>query len=82
MAYIEMVDEGEADGELGRMYAGLVDPEHGGVDEILKIHSLVPAGLRGHLGVYRSAMVDTPGLPKVERELVAVAVSGINGCHY
>lgn len=82
MAYIETIDEGDAEGDLARLYRGLVDPEHGGVDEIMKVHSLVPSSLRAHLAVYRSAMADTPGLAKVERELVAVAVSGINGCHY
>ena len=82
MAHIAMVDEGDAEGDLARLYAALVDPDHGGVDEILKVHSLAPEGLRAHLAVYRSAMADTRGLPKVEREMVAVAVSGINGCHY
>lgn len=82
MAWIEVIDEGDAEGRLAELYRGLVDPEHGGVDNILKIHSLHPDGLGAHVALYRSAMRGTPGLPKVDRELIALVVSAANGCHY
>ena len=82
MAWIEVIDEGDAHGTLARMYTQLVDPESQQVDNILKIHSLLPAGLRAHLQLYSHAMAGTPALPKVERELIALTVSKINGCHY
>ncbi|MEM9382919.1 MAG: carboxymuconolactone decarboxylase family protein [Planctomycetota bacterium] len=69
-------------GELAALRDACRDPRTGAIDHILLVHSLHPDGLAGHLGVYRAAMAGTPGLPKVDRELVALVVSGINGCHY
>jgi len=82
MAWIDVIDEGDADGELAALYEKIADPPGGPVDNILKIHSLNPDGLRAHLGVYRTAMSGTGSLPRVEREMIAVVVSDINGCHY
>lgn len=70
------------DGDTARLLASLADPRTGVTDEILKIHALDPAGLRAHLALYRSAMSATPGLPLVDRELVAYVVSDLNGCVY
>lgn len=58
------------------------DPHTGVVDHVLGVHAEHPAGLAAHLGVYRAAMSPTPGLPPVDRELIAVVVSVANGCHY
>ena len=44
MAWIKVIDEVDADGDLAAQYAALVEP-WGGVDNILKIHSLSPASL-------------------------------------
>ncbi len=82
MAWIEVIPEGDAEDELALLYEQLADPPGGPVDNILKVHSLNPSGLRAHLGVYRTAMTGTGTLPRVEREMIAVVVSGINGCHY
>lgn len=82
MAWIRVIDENEAGGALADLYRGLVDPGSGGVDNILKVHSLHLDGLRGHVALYRSAMAGTPGLPTLEREMIALVVSRMNGCHY
>jgi alkylhydroperoxidase family enzyme len=82
MAYIRTISESDATGDLAGLYSTLVDPSHGGVDSILKIHSLNAEGLKAHLAVYRAAMTGTKTLRKVERELIAVVVSKINACHY
>ncbi|MHC5065975.1 MAG: carboxymuconolactone decarboxylase family protein [Planctomycetota bacterium] len=82
MAWIECISEGEASGELASLYQSLVDPESGNVDNILKVHSLHLRGLRAHLAVYRAAMAGTASLRKVDRELIALQVSKLNGCHY
>lgn len=82
MAWIETVEDDQAGPELARLYAAMLDPESGSVDNILKIHSLHPAGLRAHFDLYRAVMRPTPGLPKVDRELIAFVVSRINECHY
>ena len=82
MAWIRVIDESEAPGPLAKLYAALLDPEFERVDNILKIHSLHPAGLRAHVQLYRTAMHGSDGLPKVDRELIAYVVSGLNECHY
>ena len=81
MAWIRTVPENEAQGELAELYGAAGGPG-GTVDNILKIHSLHPAGMRAHFGLYRAVMQGTDGLPRVEREMIAVTVSDANGCHY
>lgn len=86
LAWIHVIPELSADGELkvvyDELYAHYPDKPRGQLDNILQVHSLDPKGLRAHLALYRSAMEGTPTLPKVEREMIALVVSGINGCHY
>lgn len=67
---------------LTRLYKAARDPGCEEVDEILKIHSLRPDTLDGHLRLYRSVMRCGEGLSVRERELIAVAVSAYNACHY
>ena len=52
------------------------------VDNILKIHSLHPEGLAGHMELYSAVMKGSPTLRKVDREMIAVVVSTLNQCHY
>jgi len=82
MAWIETIREDEWDGPLADLYGQVVDRDHDRVDNVMQIHSLNPAGMAGHLGVYRSAMAGTKTLRKVERELIALVVSRYNDCHY
>ncbi len=87
MPGIYVMDEEEAaasHSRLAGLYRGCVDPEHGVVDNILKIHSLRPETLEGHLRLYRSALHPRTqeGLTRREREVLGVAVSACNSCHY
>jgi alkylhydroperoxidase family enzyme len=82
VAWIDVIDEGHAEGTLAGLYDNMVDPSYGRVDNILQIHSLHPEGLRTHWDLYREVMTGTPTLPKVDREMIALVVSAINGCHY
>lgn len=82
MSWIRSIPEDEASGRLAELYERSRDPHSGAVDNVLAIHGLNPRGLEAHLAVYRSSMHGTPGLPKVDRELVAVVVSRANDCHY
>lgn len=82
MAWIQTIPDDEWDGELGDLYAAVVDKTYGRVDEIMAIHSLDPKTLKAHLALYNSAMAGTKTLRKVERELIALVVSQTNGCHY
>jgi len=82
MTWIRTISEENADGELAGVYGANRDPSSGRVDEILRVHSLHVAGLRGHLALYEAVMRGTPGLPKVERELIALCTSRLNRCRY
>jgi alkylhydroperoxidase family enzyme len=82
MAWIKVIDDKSADGQLARTYEGMVDPAFGRVDNIMQIHSLHPEGLQAHWQLYREVMTGTRTLPKVDRELVALVVSLLNDCHY
>lgn len=81
MAWIDMIDEAEAEGSLREAYAS-VAAARGRVANILKIHSLSPAAMTAHLGLYRALMFGRSSLSRRERETIAVAVSALNGCHY
>ena len=81
-AWINMIREKEAEGALAELYERYEDPEHGKVDNILKIHSLKPRTLRDHGNLYRTTMYGPSELSRVEREMIAVVVSSLNECHY
>jgi alkylhydroperoxidase family enzyme len=82
VAWIDTIREDEWDGELGRLYAGVVDAMHQRVDNIMQIHSLNPTALEAHNALYRSAMRGTATLRKLDRELIAYVVSALNDCEY
>lgn len=67
MAYIRYV---ESAGEVRRMA------------NILRIHGINPPVLEAHLRLYRAVMFGPSPLTRLQRETLAVAVSGLNGCHY
>lgn len=81
MPWIPMLDEQEAEGELAESYERLNVPGYG-VDHILKIHSLDPKSLDHHYELYRHLMFGRSGLSRAQREMIAVAVSTENECHY
>ncbi len=81
MAYIRTISESEATGELAGLYERAGNPD-GTVDNVMKVHSLNPATLRTHFELYRQAMHEPSPLSRAEREMVAVVVSRLNGCHY
>ncbi len=80
MAWIEMIDEAHAAGELAELYAS--EPSSWGVDNILKIHSLNPPSLRAHIILYRTLMYGKSGLTRVQREMIGTVISAINRCEY
>ena len=81
MAWIYMIDEESAEGKLKASYEKMTAP-WGGVDNILKIHSLSPKSLDAHYELYKTLMTSTRDLPKVKREMIAVTVSALNRCVY
>ena len=81
MAWIRTIPEPEAQGELADLYAR-VAPGNEPLDNVLAIHSLHPRSLGDHYELYRTLMYGQGPLSRRERELVALAVSAANDCHY
>ena len=83
MAWIRTIsaaDARAAGGRLARLYRRHGDGS--AVDNIVQISSLNPKTLHHHLALYEHLMRGESGLTPAERELVAVAVSVVNECHY
>jgi uncharacterized peroxidase-related enzyme len=81
MAWIRMISEAEAEGKLRETYDRLTEP-WGGVDNIMKIHSLNLPSLKAHFELYKVLMRGRSGLSRTQREMIAVVVSAVNHCHY
>jgi len=81
MAWIKMIHEDEAEGTLKEIYKKLTEP-WGGVDNIMKIHSLNVPSLMGHFNFYKTLMRGRSDLSRVQREMIAVVVSAVNRCRY
>jgi len=81
MAWIEMIPEEEATGRLKELYDKYTEP-WGGVDNIMKIHSLNVKSMQTHFDLYAHLMRGKSDLTRVQREMIAVVVSAVNRCHY
>ena len=81
MAWIKMIDDDEADGDLEEMYKKYGGPS-GGLDHILRIHSLDPPSLQLHYDYYKHVMTSKCGLNRTQREMIGIVVSDVNECHY
>jgi uncharacterized peroxidase-related enzyme len=81
-AWIKMISDEEAD-------AGLLDvlqlarTPHGTVDNVMRVHSLRPNTMRGHVVLYRAALHDEANtLPMWLQETISSYVSMLNHCDY
>jgi alkylhydroperoxidase family enzyme len=81
MAWIDSLDEINGEGSLIVQYEKLTEP-WGGVDNILKIHSLNAESLSAHVQLYKTIMFGKSPIRRTDREMIAVVVSTINQCHY
>jgi uncharacterized peroxidase-related enzyme len=81
MAWIKVIPEDEAEGKLKELYDRMTEP-WGGVDNIMKIHSLNVPSLKAHFDLYKTLMRGRSGLSRAQREMIAVVVSSVNRCHY
>ncbi len=81
-AWIRMVSDDEADAKL-RDALALARTPHGTVDNVMRVHSLRPNTMRGHLILYRAALHDDANtLPMWLQETIASYVSILNDCPY
>ena len=81
MAFIPYVREEEASSELKELYQRYRGG-WGGVDYILKIHSLDPHSMETHYELYHHLMRGPGPLSRRQREMIAVTVSSLNHCFY
>ena len=79
MAYIHVIPESQATGQLDELYQQLACPD-GVVDEAFKVLSLNPALLAADAHMYRQTLYGDSPLTRIDRELLAVTVSRLNGC--
>ena len=81
-AWIRMLSDEEA-GDALRDALALARTPHGTVDNVMRVHSLRPSTLRGHVALYRSALHDDANtLPAWLQECMASYVSILNDCPY
>lgn len=81
MAWIDMIHEGDAEGELAEAYAGILSAR-GKLSNIMRIHSLNPAAMTDHMDLYMTVMFGRSKLRRAEREMIATVVSAANECPY
>lgn len=82
MTWIDVVEPADAVGTLKQLYDRVQGPD-GNVDNILKVHSLRPHTLHGHMALYKNVLHHSGNsLPKWYLECIGVYVSGLNACAY
>ena len=79
--WVEHVSEDRAQGLIAKIYNG-IRRSWGGVDNIVKAHSLKPQALRALMTFYNGVMHGDGELSLKQREMIAVTVSALNDCHY
>ncbi|MBV7340043.1 carboxymuconolactone decarboxylase family protein [Chloroflexi bacterium TSY] len=82
MAWIKVIKEADATGRLKELYEKYFDRSWGGVDNILKIHSLNPKSMQTHFDLYAHLMRGRSELSRAQREMIAVVSSTANHCRY
>ncbi|HUS53352.1 MAG TPA: peroxidase-related enzyme [Thermohalobaculum sp.] len=81
-AWIRMLSDQEADADLSAALGGARTP-HGTVDNVLRVHSLRPSTMRGHMTLYKAALHDAANtIPTWLQETLASYVSILNDCTY
>tara|TARA_A100001388_G_scaffold25423_1_gene16452 strand:+ start:529 stop:1110 length:582 start_codon:yes stop_codon:yes gene_type:complete len=81
-AWISMVEDEEADDQLKQIFDVARTP-HGTLDNVMRIHSLRPASMIGHVTLYKSVLhSDEITLPLWFLEVIAAYVSILNSCEY
>ena len=81
-AWIKMIEDHEAKQELKEAF-NLARTPHGTVDNVMRVHSLRPSTMKGHIVLYKSVLHDeTNTIPKWFQETISSYVSILNNCSY
>lgn len=82
MSWIETIDYADAKGKLKKIYNRVKGPGSN-IDNVLKLHSLRPHTLSGHMTLYKSVLHHSGNsLPKWYLEALGIYVSHLNNCSY
>ena len=81
-SWIKMIDDVDADEDLNLALNQAKTP-HGTVDNVLRVHSLRPSTMVGHMKLYKSVLHDKKNtIPQWFQETISSYVSIINKCKY
>ncbi len=81
-AWIRMISDDAADEKL-REVLDLARTPHGTVDNVMRVHSLRPNTMKGHVVLYRACLHDeTNTIPEWFQEVISSYVSTLNDCAY
>jgi uncharacterized peroxidase-related enzyme len=81
MAYINVIQHDESEGQLKEIYDNLVKTR-GKLADVHMIQSLNPESIVNHMDLYMTIMFGKSPLKRVQREMMAVVVSRNNNCDY
>ena len=77
-AWIRMISDEEADAQLSEVL-DLARTPHGTVDNVMRVHSLRPNTMRGHVILYRACLHDEANtIPTWFQEVISSYVSLLN----
>jgi len=81
-AWIRMISDDAADEPL-REVLDLARTPHGTVDNVMRVHSLRPSTMKGHVVLYRACLHDGSNtIPEWFQEVISSYVSTLNDCGY
>ena len=81
-SWIKMINDEDADEEL-KIALNEAKTPHGTVDNVLRVHSLRPSTMIGHMKLYKSVLHDKKNtIPMWFQETISSYVSMINNCNY
>ncbi len=81
-AWIKMIKDEDAD-EILKKALNMAKTPHNTVDNVLRVHSLRPKTMKGHMALYKSVLHDNQNtIPKWFQETISSYVSIINNCKY
>jgi len=81
-AWIKMISDEEADDTLKQALDFARTP-HGTVDNVMRVHSLRPSTMNGHVVLYRACLHDDHNtIPMWFQEVISSYVSTLNECAY
>ena len=81
-AWIDMIADDDASTELKDVLDHARTP-HGTVDNVMRVHSLRPNTMKGHVALYRAALHDSSNtIPMWFQETISSYVSMLNNCPY